>query len=160
MVCLEGLEERSVSIWGKLDVVVRLEQDLTIRVKCWKHLLGEEHKVLLLASEESIVFEELHSLVVILPACHDKHRALEALRWNDWHSCAILELGRVRGKLMRVHLSLVEALGQDLEERLVAGKSNVKLAFRSIETKSASLSTGENHHAYLAISDELVPSRT
>ena len=88
-----------------------MEKDLTIRVKCGQHLLGEEHKVRLLSSEESIVFEELHSLFVILSACHDKHGALKALRWNDGHSGAILKLGGVGGELMRVHLRLVEALG-------------------------------------------------
>ena len=74
-------------------------------------MLGEEHKVRLLSSEESIVFEELHSLFVILSARHDKHGASEALRWNDGHSGAIFKLSGVGGELMRVHLRLVEALG-------------------------------------------------
>ena len=52
---------------------------------------------------------------------------------------------------MRVHLCLVEALGENLEECLVAGKPDVELALGTIESKSATLTTGENDHTDLTI---------
>ena len=104
LVRLECFKERPVAIGCQLELAVVLEHDLSIRVKCGQHLLGEEDKVGLLPAEEGIVLEELHRLRMVLLACHYKHGACEALRWDNRDGGAVFKLCRVWGELVRIHL--------------------------------------------------------
>ena len=45
LVRLERLKERPVAIGCQFELAVVLEHDLSIRVKCGQHLLGEKDKV-------------------------------------------------------------------------------------------------------------------
>ena len=156
LVRLERLKERPVAIGCQFELAVVLEHDLSIRVKCGQHLLGEKDKVGLLPSEEGIVLEELHCLVMILLACHDKHGACEALWWDNRDGGAVFKLCGVWGELVCIHLCLVEALGEDLEERLVAWKSDVEFALGTIESETATLTSGKNHYTNLTVLDQLL----
>lgn len=113
-----------------------------------------------MTSEEGIVLEELHGLIMILSARHDKHGASEALGRDNRNASAIFKFCRVWRKIMRVHLNLEKALSQDLEECLVAGKPDVKLALGSWIAETTPLATGEDDDTNLTVFDKLIANRT
>ena len=103
--------------------------------------MREEDKRVLVSSKEIVVTEEIHCLIVILVTRHDKHGARLGLERHNWDLPAIW-FGLGEGLfLVCIELGFKESLGENLEERLLRGKTNVVLALRPIESQSTALAT-------------------
>jgi len=72
-----------------------------------------------LPTKESIVFEELDCLLVVLEGGHDEHLAFLGLGWDHWDCCAVVEVFAGCGNLVGVQLSFEEPLSEYLKECLL-----------------------------------------
>lgn len=72
-----------------------------------------------MTAKESIVFEELDCLLVVLERSHDEHLALLGLGRDHWDCRAVFEVFGGCGYLMGVELSFEEPLSKYLKECLL-----------------------------------------
>ena len=91
---------------------------------------------------------------MVLVRSHDEHLALLCLFWYHRYALTIGKLLTSAIKIVSVELYLEEPLCQDLEQCLAGRKSNIELAFWSIESKSAALPPSENNHCNLALANQ------
>ena len=111
-----------------------------------------------MAAKVIFVPEEADSFVMVLVAGHDEQRALLDFLWHKRLLLAIWSHLRPRLLLVCVQLSTKKTLSQDLEERFLRRQSDVELAFRAIEAKAATLTTGKDNHTNFSLTYELVSS--
>ena len=91
---------------------------------------------------------------MVLVRCHDEHLALLCLFWYHRYALTIGKLLTSAIKIVSIELYLEEPLCQDLEQCLAGRKSDIELAFRSIESESAALPSSKHNHCNLALANQ------